>query len=71
MRPVTDVAEISLGAQRSSRFAFQRNVKKALAGLLEEAERRAGGGQPSGLIKDVQAAGWPRARPGIGRRLRV
>ena len=44
MRPVTDVAEISLGAQRSSRFAFQRNVKKALAGLDEEAERRAGGG---------------------------
>jgi hypothetical protein len=38
------VAEISLGTQRSARLAFQRNVKKALAGLHEEAERRAGGG---------------------------
>jgi hypothetical protein len=26
------VAEISLGAQRSARFAFKRNVEKALAG---------------------------------------
>jgi hypothetical protein len=35
------VAEISLGAQRLARFAFNRNVEKALAGLHEEAERGA------------------------------
>jgi hypothetical protein len=38
------VAEISVGGQRSARFAFKRNVAKALAGLDEEAQRRAGDG---------------------------
>jgi hypothetical protein len=35
------VAGIPLGAQRSARFAFKRNVEKALAGLDGGAERRA------------------------------
>jgi hypothetical protein len=30
------VAEISLGAQRSARFAFKRNAERALAGYMKK-----------------------------------
>jgi hypothetical protein len=42
------VAEISAGAQRSVRFAFKRNVAKALVGLMKK--HNAGPGS---------AARWP------------
>jgi hypothetical protein len=42
------VAEISIGAQRSARFAFERNVAKALVELMKK--HNAGPGS---------AARWP------------
>ena len=65
------VAEISLGAQSRLGSLLKRNLEKALAGLHEKQDAGPGSAAKRPNLGTSKAAGRPRARAGIGRRLRV